>query len=268
MSFAIKSGRIIDLVILLASFVVFYIFIKLAEKKMPNLRPIPALDSVEEIAGRAAEMNRPVHFTAGGAPNLGMGALATRNASTLIAGYSVLSKVADACATLKAPFFVTGTNIDGIPLIEEVMGNAYRRAGIPDEFNSTEQIIMSSPYQYAQQYIDFDLFQTRKIAGNIILGNLGASIIQTVETAALVGAVQFVGTSGGGGPGAFVVVVADYVLLGPEQYVAGAILSGESDQLGSVVGNDVLSFFWIVVAVLGYIAASLGSNIIKNFLAL
>ncbi|MBE0633051.1 hypothetical protein IH574_00640 [Candidatus Bathyarchaeota archaeon] len=63
----------------------------MAKKKLPQFRRLSGLDALPEMVGRAAEMNRPVHFTTG------LGDLTSTVAPQLVAGLAVLAHVAELC---------------------------------------------------------------------------------------------------------------------------------------------------------------------------
>jgi hypothetical protein len=111
------------------------------------------------------------------------------------------------------------------------------------------------------------LFHEKQIAGNILLGGQ-TSAAEIAEVAAQMGAVQLGNAGGTGGIAAYVAAVADYVFLGPEMVSAGAILSKEVDQAGSIIGGDAFSLMWLAILVVGVIAKTLGSNIITDLLKL
>jgi hypothetical protein len=113
----------------------------------------------------------------------------------------------------------------------------------------------------------FDLFYEKQIAGNILLGGQTSSA-EIAEVAAQMGAIQIGNAQSTEGISAYVAAVADYVFLGPEMLTAGALLSKEVDQAGSVIGGDVIALSRVAILLLGVITVSLGSPIIQDLLKL
>jgi len=62
--------------------------------RMPPIRKIAALEALSEIIGRATEMGRPVHLTAG------VGKLTDQNAPVMLAALDILAKTTQVSAQL------------------------------------------------------------------------------------------------------------------------------------------------------------------------
>jgi len=77
------------------------------------------------------------------------------------------------------------------------------------------------------------------------------------ETGNSVGAIQIAGTAEASQL-PFLVTACDYTLLGEELFVAGAYLSREARQLGSLKGQDMGKAIILVLLVVGIIVQTTG----------
>ena len=64
------------------------------------------------------------------------------------------------------------------------------------------------------------------------------------------------------------VSMCDFSLIGEEVYAAGAYLSKEPIELGSLVGQDYGKILTSGLIILGYLMSLLGSNLLYNILGM
>jgi len=62
----------------------------------------------------------------------------------------------------------------------------------------------------------------------------------------------------------FFVAACDYTLIGEELYTAGAVLSKDPIQLGSLKGQDLGKVVFILIVVLGVLLATFGIGFFAN----
>jgi hypothetical protein len=222
------------------------------------------MDALDEMAGRAAEMDRPVHFTTGFAE----GGLFSKRSAEILAGYSVLTKLAEACARYKVPIYLTSTMQESIPLMTEVIENEYKAAGCPELFDPHEHIVVPSPNQYAYLATQLDLWDRKKFAANILAGAGASSTYTNLYVASKYGAISLTSTSNISGGTGHLAAVADHLLIGTELCGAGAVASNDPAQLGSLMGESIMEGFTIALIVLGWLAIQVGSTAIKDFIKL
>jgi hypothetical protein len=96
-----------------------------------------------------------------------------------------------------------------------------------------------------------------KPAAIFLLGTFYAESLILAETGRSVGAIQISGTAM---PSQipFFVAACDYTLIGEELFAASAYLSREPKLLGSLKGQDAAKLFFILIIVVGVIAATIG----------
>ncbi|MGI6666879.1 MAG: DUF6754 domain-containing protein [Bacillota bacterium] len=83
--------------------------------KPPQIRTLAALEAIDEGIGRATEMGRPVHFSAG------VGNLTVRGAPVMIASLSFLSHIAEQSARFDCPFIATVAQGDVYQASDEIV---------------------------------------------------------------------------------------------------------------------------------------------------
>lgn len=186
----LASGRISAFLFTLTACVLAYALIRLSKKWTPTIRKIAALDALDEAVGRATEMGRPVHFTTG------IGELTTPVVGPMIiAGLSVLSRVAELCAAKGTPLIYSLASADVIPLAYDLMSSAYMAAGKPEQFKPDESIRFTSTTQAGYTTSVHDTFAAERPASNIMVGPFYAEAILLSEVAARYGSFQIGGTA-------------------------------------------------------------------------
>jgi hypothetical protein len=124
------EGKIIGFLFLFLSFVLYYSFMYLARiGRGFSVRSLPAIAVLPEVVGRAAEMRKPIYYTTGELE------LTDIQSAQALAGISVLGYVAQLCVEIGVNIDYFGQGSDSLPLVEEVIRNAYITEGKPDNFD-------------------------------------------------------------------------------------------------------------------------------------
>lgn len=248
----IGTGKVMQTAFFAIIFGFIIIWLTLMRKRKPAIRGIAALESIDEIAGRAAEMNRPVHFSVGSS----WGSMSNTTAFQTLSGLSLLTKVAHACAKVKTRVIFTSPQLETAGLVQETLATAYRAEGAFEIFDPVEQVVMKSPYIYAWLAMVMQILHSRQCAGSIVMASGSSSQFAMLEAGVRIGAIQMIGNPGMGESQAFGVVLADHALMGPECYGVGAVVSEEPDQLQSLIAADILNIVMILTFVVGVVFAS------------
>jgi len=135
-------------------------------------------------------------------------------------------------------------------MARETVKESYLRVGKPDEFRENDIYYMTSDQFGYVAGVDGIMMRDRP-AANFYLGSFFAESLIFAETGYTTGAIQIAGTAEVDQL-PFFVVACDYTLIGEELYAAGASLSGDPIQIGSIRGQDVakaIFFFYIVAGV-------------------
>jgi len=253
------SGRIFALGMLIALWIFIVGAMEMAKKKLPTFRKLSGLDALPEMVGRAAEMNRPIHYTTG------LGELTGTVAPQLVAGLSVLGYVSELAAKYGVKVIYSVYQAQVMPIATELMREAYIRAGKADAFDAEGQIRYLSGEQFAYATAVQGIAERERPAANIMIGPFYAESMMFSETFFRIGAIQLAGTARGYQI-PFFAVICDYLLIAEEIYAAGAYLSKDPVQCGSIQGQDIGKIIGWILMFVGVLATAAGSPIIINLL--
>lgn len=210
------------------------------------LRAIPGFSAVDEAAGRATEMGRPVLFS------VGLGGV---DSITVLTGMTVMQHVGRICARMGARCIVPIDGPSAYPLAQEVMREVWESEGRPESFRADDVKYLTGG-QFAWAMAVMGLMTRERVASAFYFGYYGAESLMLAETGYQVGAVQVAGT-----PdlyqAPFFVVACDYTVFGEEFYAASAYLSREPTMVGSLVGQDLGKMLLLGIAVAGVVLATL-----------
>lgn len=213
------------LLFLVAALILSAIFMARAGKKL-FIRRIPGLNAIDEAVGRAAEMGKPMLFATGlsGFDVDGLQALAIcGHVASIAAKYAtrLILCVAD------AQIYAVG---------EEIMRDAYQRAGRPELF-VPEDVRFLSDQQFTYASAASGIMYREQVSSNFFFGYYYAEALILSEAGQTIGAMQVAGT-----PATtqlpFFIVSCDYTILAEEYYATTAYLTRNPVLLGSVVGQD------------------------------
>lgn len=235
-----------------------YLISKGKKGYLPYVRPIAAVESLEEAVGRAAEMGRPVHF----AP--GSGELDSEYASQTIAGLQILAEVARLCARYDVELIVTLWKSVSVPICQEVVRQSYLEEGKIDAY-TPEIVRVLSDDQMAYTANAMGLIQQREVASNILIGPFYMESLMLAEAAHQVGSIQIAGTANMYQL-PFFVAACDYTLLGEEMYAAGSYIGKDAIRLASIQAIDWAKIVFLAVIILGAVLETAGVSIIGDFI--
>lgn len=213
------------LLFLVAALILSAIFLARAGRKL-FIRRIPGLNAIDEAVGRAAEMGKPMLFATGlsGFDVDGLQALAIcGHVASIAAKYAtrLILCVAD------AQIYAVG---------EEIMRDAYQRAGRPELF-VPEDVRFLSDQQFTYASAASGIMYREQVSSNFFFGYYYAEALILSEAGQTIGAMQVAGT-----PATtqlpFFIVSCDYTILAEEYYATTAYLTRNPVLLGSVVGQD------------------------------
>lgn len=240
------------IVIIICGAVIYYIRVARSGRPL-NIRKIAGLEAVYEAVGRATEMGRSILFVPG---------IQDINDIQTIAGMTILSRVAKTAASYEAKLEVPTSRALVMTTARETVQAAFLAAGRPDAFDP-DLIYYVTDEQFGYVAYLSGMMVREKPAACFYMGSFFAESLILAETGNAIGAIQIAGTAQ---PAQlpFFVAACDYTLIGEEFFAASAILSGESDQLGSLKGQDVGKSIAGIIMVIGVtmlaLAAIVGSG--------
>jgi len=244
----IVKGRLFSGFFLLLSAIVILAMIEWARRgRKLSLRRIAALDAIDEAVARATETGRPVLQHGGSDPS----------GNDTIANFSIMNYIARNCARRGTDYIVAARSTAGLPVIREIVSGAYEAEGKLDIYDEHHIIRFGSPEQFAFASFFMDTVATEKPAFTFMAGGLSGEALTLCESAVLAGSIVISGSSG---QLAVLFAASDYFLIAEELYAAGAYLSGDPLQMGSLSGEDYLKILLVVLLALGVVSISLGSR--------
>jgi hypothetical protein len=250
-------GRVGVLLFTVLTCVLVVVFIEVAKRKRGEmfLRRLPVFDAIDEAIGRATEMGKKVLYI--------MGGLDVDDPQT-VASMSILARVADRTATYGARMDIPCIWPMAMSMARETVKESYLRAGKPDEYNEDEIYYMTTDQFGYVAGVDGIMMRDRP-AANFYLGAFYAESLIFAETGYATGAIQIAGTAEVDQL-PFFVVACDYTLIGEELYAAGASLSGDPVQVGSIRGQDIAKAVFFVYIAAGVILKLVGIDWLERLL--
>ena len=223
---------------------VFFILVAKQGKKL-YVRPISGISAVDEAIGRATEMGKPILYV------LGIG---TASEIATICSFTILSRVSKKVAEHQTQLTVPCYDPIVMTVAQEIVKNAYTEAGRPDTYDESSVFFVTQS-QFAYVAAVNGMMLRDLPASNFYLGYFAAESLLLAETGSLAGSIQIAGTDQVAQL-PFFIVACDYTLIGEELYAGSAYLSQEPLLLGSLKAEDWGKAIFIVIAILGVIAAT------------
>lgn len=208
-----------------------------------KVRTISALEAIEEAIGRAVEMGRPVFVIPGGR-------LTSTKASETLAAMSIVQHVARLTAKNDARLIIPMNQHQTFPIIQELVKDIYQ-AENPEAYDP-DCVRFLSVGQMSFTAGVMGLYQREKVAANIIVGAFSGETLLLAESGHTAGAIQ-IGGMGTNTNLTFLAIVCDHMMIGEELMAAGAFLSEDQMQLGSIAGQDHSKLFAIGIIIAGVI---------------
>lgn len=211
------------------------------------VRPIAGLQAVDNAIGRATEMGKPILYSSG---------LGKMERVATMASMNILSSVAEKTAEYNTPLIFPNYDPVVMATAQEVVFEAYSKAGHPDAFNP-DNIFFVTQSQFGYAAAVDGIITRQKPATNLFFGTFEAEALILAETGNSVGALQIAGTDSTIQL-SFFIVACDFTLIGEELFVASGYLTQDPQILGSIKGQDILKALVVILILIGGIAGLLG----------
>jgi len=251
----LASGREVILVgTALILVILLYMMIIQGEKrkKLYPIRRLPAMDAMEEAVGRAVEMQRPIHYVPG------TGALNRLEATSTLAGLTLLSYVAGLAAKTGARIITTCQVADVYPLTIEIVRQAFQVEGQTDMFREEDCLFMPQEKSAA------GLIQRERVAANFLIGAFWHESLVLIEAGARAGAMNIGGAAYTLGQIPFLVSCCDYCLVGEEVYAASAYITKDPSETSVIAGQDYIKLIGLGFIILGTLLSTMGLTVLYD----
>lgn len=229
-------------------FAIFYFISKAKGGRELYIRKIAGLEAVDDAVGRATEMGRKIIYIPG---------IMDMDSMQTIAGVTILGRVAKLAAEYETKLEVPVSRSLVMVTCRETVKEAYLNAGRPDAYNDNMVYYLTDD-QFGYAAALDGIFLRERPAVVFLQGQFYAESLILAETANSVGAIQIAGTAM---PSQlpFFVTACDYTLIGEELFAASAYLSKDPKLLGSLKGQDVGKFIFLLVLFAGVVLLTLNS---------
>ncbi len=221
------------------------------------IRRISGLNAINEAVGRATELGKKVLYVPG---------IMGLDENQTIASLALLGHVARTTAQYATDLDVPNKDPLTFAAARETVKEAYMEAGRPDLYR--EEMVHYVTYdQFAYTASVSGMMVREKPAANFFIGSFYAESLLLAETGQSTGAIQIAGTAEIAQL-PFFVCACDYTLIGEELYAAGAYLSKDPAQLGSIKGQDVTKAIVGIYIVLATLHLAFGGTLLKRILTI
>ena len=209
------------------------------------VRRIPGIDAIDEAIGRTVEMGRPILFTFG---LVGLGPL-------FFACLGVLSHVARQAARYATRLFVPQNDVEVMTITQSAVRECFQHEGRLGSYHDEDiRFLSDEQFAFASGYMG--MAHREKVAACFLFGSFAAEALILAEAGQQVGAIQVAGTTDNAQI-PFFITTCDYTIIGEEVFAAGAYLSRDPVQRGSLRGQDGAKMILLALILAGFVATSL-----------
>ncbi|HLF25467.1 MAG TPA: DUF6754 domain-containing protein [Anaerolineae bacterium] len=243
----VQIGLIVVVLVLPIASWVFSLAIR--RGRVPQLRPLPALDIVQGQLGRGIETGHPAHIS------IGAGGIAGEDTLVTLAGASIVDSVAQEAADTGAPPTVTVADGTALILAQDMLRRPHTRRGDISGYDPLDvQLLGVTPFQYAAGALEF-IGHAHPVS-NVMIGSFGPEVGLIAEQGVREGLTQV-----GGSVDARALAVlhpsVDHLLIGEDVFAAPAYLDQRPSHLGRLQAQDLTRFVLVGVILLAVILQAL-----------
>jgi len=204
------------------------------------IRPIAALEAIDDAVGRAAEMGRPVLYAPG---------LHSVTEPVTLASMGILSRVAERAARLHTRIKVPNYEPLTYPVTQEIVRRAFAKVGLEEEFQPDDVAYLTSrSFTYAAAVAG--MMTREKTASNFFIGHFFSEYLILAETGVATGAVQIGGTDSVAQL-PFVITTCDETMIGEEVFAAAALVGDDPVSRSTIRAHDWFKLLIFAFVILG-----------------
>ena len=252
-----RAGQMFNLAMLILTSVLVYVSYYLAKKGATwTIRPMEALDAIQEGIGRAAEMGKSVLMF----PGIGN----LQNTQT-IAGLTVLGEITEMGAKVNVPVNTIPSATEIVTASEAIVRDAYNRAGKPELYEIGKYVKWFGTDQFVYAVGGAGHILAEKPAMVVFLGYFLADVLVTGEAGSRVGALQIGGTADQSAI-SLMAMTCDYILIGEEIYAVTASITKDKYQIATVASQDWIKAILVTLMVVGFLLTAAGLKSLLSFM--
>ncbi len=220
--------------------------------RLPQRRPLPALDALRAALARSAETGRPVHLSPGAST---FSASEGRRASVaeLLAGLNLIGRATEQAAASGAPVSISSADAVAHLALRGLVRQSYRAAGQPQAFEPDRIELLAQEDGLAYATAIAARYRRESLEASVIAGAFGQEVLLATETGAQQALPQVVGSAN---PAALslMTITSPHVLIGEEIFAAEAYLTTAPAPQARLLTHDTLRalLIWLFVLAFGY----------------
>lgn len=210
-------------------------------RSKPFIRRIAGIDAIDDAIGRTVELGRPIAFTSG-----------LESISPLLyASLGALRYIAEKSAVFGSRIYVPCFDPEAMVVSDATVQSAFRNKHRFSKYDATSvRFLSNAQFAYASGYMG--LVHRENVGAAFLFGSFAAESLILAEAGQHVGALQVAATTSNEQI-PFFITSCDYTLIGEEIYAAGAYLSGDAVQTGSLRGQDIAKAIIFLLIIIGII---------------
>lgn len=242
------SGRIAGLGAVLL-FAALFLFLVIRGRRGAPLyvRPIKAVEALEDAVGRAAEMGRPILYSPG---------LADVSDPATVASLSILSRVARRAAQLHTRIKVPNYGPLTWPAAQNIVREAFTAAGRAEDYDPDDVSYLTSRFLTYAAAVAGIMVRDRT-ASNFFVGHFFSEALILTETGAATGALQIGGTDSVTQL-PFIITTCDHTMIGEEMFAAAALVGGDPVSRSTIKAQDWFKALAMVAMLAALLAGVVG----------
>ena len=253
------------IVVLLVTFTVAVISLlyyqRVRDGRMPQRRPLPALDVLRAALGRGAETGRAIHISPGvGTIGSGTGSRAT-TAETL-AGLLIAERVASEAALNGAPLLVSSGDAVAHLALRGTLRQAYQQAGQSQDYDPARIQLLAHQNELAYATGVASIYARQPLEASLMVGSFGQEVLFATDEGARRSIPQVTGTTGTAAL-PLMMLSSDSTLIGEEIFAAEAYLTPLPTAQSRLMTQDIVR-----TAVIGLIVAGLLYSLLQPLIGL
>lgn len=227
-----------------------FLFPLLNRKKRRELRAIPGYQQIRRAVGLAVEAGSRLQIA------LGSGSLYDQDGASVMAGLTILQRIAQAASISDRPPVATSGDSQVAILSQDTLQTAYRNARAESQYNPTAgRLAGVTPYSYAVGAMA--AIHDEQVSASILSGNFGSEAGLLAAAAEQTRGEMIGGTNNLSGQSVLYVVNQDPV-IGEEIFAGGAYLGSGPAHHASLQVQDIARWVIMLIILLGAFARLAG----------
>lgn len=252
------EGRVAGLAFLsLLAFLISYYTSQIESGVKEKIRPIPAMEAIDEAIGRCVELGKPALITYGYFDDIN---------PAIMTGLEMVGYVSKVAAEKGCELIIAVGPTRTLNIAIENYRHGCIEAGRPEAFN-IDNVHYLTHQQFTYLAGMYGLLNEYEPGAYIGIGWFWVDAIHIGTQ------VKRLGIFGIGGAekydaGAWFLLTMDYSAFGAEIYAMGASMSKDTTAIGGIISTDLATCISGAILIVGSILAAAGSNILATLMLL